>query len=118
MRAATKKRIRELGYSDYDEYLRSPHWIDLRRRWIAKGFPWACFCCGGTNRLVLHHASYDRLGAERLTDLVCLCWSCHRGLHNFAKHHRVKLTHAHFAYKAFKEGRPFRRERKRRRRKR
>lgn len=28
-------------------------------------------------RLEVHHRTYERLGAERDTDLVALCWCCH-----------------------------------------
>lgn len=33
--------------------------------------------------LVVHHENYPPWGTEKLADLVCLCQTCHDGLHGF-----------------------------------
>jgi hypothetical protein len=114
MRADTRKRIRQLGYASYDEYLRSAHWRDLRARYVAKFGPLECFVCGTPVSVQLHHCTYERIGCELLIDVVPMCRSHHRGLHNFCKHHRVSLIEAHISFKAFTEGAPFKRYKKRR----
>jgi hypothetical protein len=74
------RRLNELGYASYDEYLRSTHWKQLRethREWA--GEP-TCFC-GKTEGLQLHHLTYERLGAEEMDDLRWLCKACHGMVH-------------------------------------
>ena len=68
------------GRERYMLYLRSNAWKRLKRRIIAKrgGF---CQDCGSKKELQLHHLNYERLGAERGTDLRLLCKSCHEKTH-------------------------------------
>ncbi len=40
-----------------------------------------CQACGGAERLEVHHLTYERLGYERLTDLMVLCHACHAEAH-------------------------------------
>lgn len=37
--------------------------------------------CGATEGLQLHHMTYERIGAEELTDLIPLCETCHNIVH-------------------------------------
>lgn len=37
--------------------------------------------CGETERLQLHHMTYERVGAEELSDLMWLCKTCHAMVH-------------------------------------
>ena len=64
----------------YLDYLRSPEWKAKRRRAIERAGH-ACEICGKTGRLEVHHTTYERLGKERLSDLVVVCRSCHRWVH-------------------------------------
>lgn len=68
---------------DYDTYLRSPHWQDVRRRYWGSEEPHlAKECiCGETENLQLHHMTYERVGRERLEDLTPLCPTCHNMIH-------------------------------------
>lgn len=69
-----------LGFQRYAEYLASPHWRDVKRRYRASNRPQRCVC--GAAGSQLHHLTYQRLGAERLTDLELLCEVCHRRVHD------------------------------------
>lgn len=65
----------------YQEYLTSVRWRRRRhaRLQMAKG---KCERCGAVVRFTdVHHVHYDRLGAERDSDLEVLCRDCHK------KHH-------------------------------
>lgn len=73
----------------YRVYMDSAPWRARRRGWY---FEWlarygtapACLACGQVwtvRRGDLHHASYDRLGAEAFTDLLPLCRADHTRLH-------------------------------------
>lgn len=55
----------------------SAAWKSKRAKIIARE---KCRCrhCHRSGRLEVHHLNYDRLGHERLSDLVALCPKCHR----------------------------------------
>lgn len=75
--ANLQRGLRLLGCRSYGEYLRSPHWRRLVRKWRKK----ACEYCGSKTRLCLHHRTYVNLGAELRSDLKTLCETCHRAEH-------------------------------------
>lgn len=78
--APTFEQLRAAGFVDYVGYLRSPHWLKVRRRYFSR-HPRECASCGARQRVELHHARYDHLGRERDRDLVPLCAGCHRDAH-------------------------------------
>lgn len=71
-------RVRDLGYESYAAYLCSGHWKDVRRRYSESDRPQDCKC--GRPGTQLHHLTYERLGAEEMTDLEAMCKGCHRAL--------------------------------------
>jgi 5-methylcytosine-specific restriction endonuclease McrA len=65
---------------DYRKYLRGAWW--RKRRLIAlRRAGWCCQKCGSGIALEVHHKTYERLYAEKDSDLRVLCYSCHRGKH-------------------------------------
>lgn len=74
------RRLRQLGYGDYRDYLLSPAWSDVKRRYRQSDLPQMCGC-GATTELEMHHKTYERVGEERLEDLAPMCSPCHRVLH-------------------------------------
>jgi len=65
---------------DYKSYLQSPEWE--RRRQAA--FDYAdhrCQVCYSNIKIQAHHRTYERLGAERPSDLTVLCDDCHAKYH-------------------------------------
>lgn len=87
------QRLRKLGYATYDEYLSSPHWLRLRELYRHSGRPQACIC-GEAESLHLHHITYDRVGAEELTDLIALCPGCHTAIHELERRGEISLDPA------------------------
>src|SRR3954468_7286483 len=75
--------------ASYDAYINSRAWSHKRKHWYAAwltaaGVEPCCLVCGRRWTLNAghgHHATYDRLGAESLGDLVPLCRRDHRTLH-------------------------------------
>ena len=65
----------------YVAYLRSEHWLELRKR-ILKERGRQCESCG-TKRgpIDLHHLTYARIGREKHWDLLVLCRACHEQRH-------------------------------------
>jgi hypothetical protein len=64
----------------YNEYLKSKHWLLLRKKYITKDT--VCALCKERNSpLQLHHLNYTNLGNEKRNDLVVLCSTCHKLIH-------------------------------------
>jgi hypothetical protein len=68
---------------DYDAYLRSAAW-EIRRTFALEYYGARCCLCPATTSLQVHHRTYERIGAERLTDLIVLCRPCHARFHDKA----------------------------------
>lgn len=77
-------KITELGFGSYDEYLQSEHWQRFRKKFFkAKKIKKTCYLCRKSNWDVeLHHRTYERLGKERLNDVIPVCRRHHEQLHN------------------------------------
>lgn len=87
-------RLVRLGYRNYDEYLRSPHWAKVRAGYAASPtLPQDCIC-GEAERLQLHHTTYERIGAEDLSDLTPLCPTCHAMIHTLEARGEIGLDFA------------------------
>jgi hypothetical protein len=72
----------------YAVYLRSPLWRLRRRIWIAQARG-RCEQCGRRWRqLTIHHLTYQRLGHERRSDVMVLCWGCHQTEHGVRRRRR------------------------------
>jgi len=70
---------------EYTKYIRSDAWKAKCKLYWLKNGAW-CKACGRTDHLHVHHMTYDHLRREPLTDLVGLCYACHREVH---KLHRM-----------------------------
>jgi 5-methylcytosine-specific restriction endonuclease McrA len=78
------------GYSshtvEYERHLNSPRWRQLRSVVLQRD-GYACAACGWGDvhamgkGLDVHHTTYQRLGCERLDDLISLCVECHHSEH-------------------------------------
>lgn len=75
----------------YGEYLRTAHWQRVRTLALEQAGH-ACDLCGHTDRLEVHHRTYERLGFERQSDLIVLCHDCHRDHHNALTLRAIRAT--------------------------
>lgn len=78
-----KKATPKLGSLEYRTYLASSQWKEKRKAVITRCRGWCeqCLKAGLHNKMAdVHHLTYERLGDERLTDLMAVCESCHRAL--------------------------------------
>lgn len=66
---------------NYKVYLQGEHWKLMRRLRLEVDTE-QCTVCGSKNQLNVHHKTYDRIGAEKLSDLITLCQECHAKYHN------------------------------------
>jgi uncharacterized protein YlaI len=65
----------------YTDYLMTGHWRRAREHAI-KLADGKCSICQSTYRLNVHHLHYRSLWRERANDVVVLCETCHRRIHN------------------------------------
>ncbi len=71
-----------MSYDTYLAYLNSDHWRSTKLKAFAKvGF--RCQCCGTKKRIEGHHLIYRTpLSAGLVDDVLPMCESCHKILHN------------------------------------
>lgn len=80
---ASDERRAELRSMPYSAYLVSPEWRQVR--WYAlTAAAFRCRLCARRAEHV-HHATYDRRGAELPEDVVALCADCHEQFHGVAR---------------------------------
>lgn len=78
---------------EYKIYMKSKEWQTKKQeRMEIDNF--SCVMCGRSKEhcksLQVHHITYCRLGNENaLTDLVVLCGSCHKKIHNYYNRRRT-----------------------------
>lgn len=74
-------RARFDDWRDYHRrYMESAQWKKLRAAVLERDNN-ECQACGSTETLQCHHNTYERLGAENMSDLVTLCTRCHTNHH-------------------------------------
>jgi hypothetical protein len=79
------KRLKELRYMPYKDYLKSSEWQERRIRHL-KSAGFRCQVCNnGGIRLDVHHRTYERRGEEFFKDLIVLCENCHELFHREGK---------------------------------
>ena len=67
---------------NYKEYINSEAWAQIR--WCKlREVGYKCEECGRKWELDVHHLTYERLGNERMDDLIVLCVRCHGDLHYY-----------------------------------
>jgi restriction endonuclease Mrr len=76
--AVAPERLAELRAMRYQLYLRTPEWRRTRAAALLRAGNACSLDETHTNDLEVHHRTYERLGAELVTDLVVLCHSCHQ----------------------------------------
>jgi len=77
----TPERLAELKAMPYKDYLRTPEWY-RRRAVVLKFAAGRCqMCYSDKGPLNVHHRTYERRGAELLSDTILLCESCHALFH-------------------------------------
>jgi hypothetical protein len=78
------------SHINYKAYRKSEEWHLLRKRY-AEAYP-NCQCLGcDSPQWRMHHVTYERIGAERLADLIPLCDDCHSKVHDYHRKTRTPL---------------------------
>lgn len=85
-------RLETLGMN-YEEYLMSQHWQDIRNKALKRKNYQKCECCSEVNNLHLHHSSYKWLGDSKneLRTLNSFCDHHHKYIHELAKRYNISV---------------------------
>lgn len=80
------KQMAAIGHrrQEYVLYLRSAHWL-LFRMSVLSTRGHQCEQCGNSERIELHHKTYERIGRELPQDVIVLCRACHRAEHGIKR---------------------------------
>jgi hypothetical protein len=70
---------------NYHDYLNTEHWKETSRNAKERAGNRCQVCNSRSERLNVHHRTYERKGFERPEDLICLCESCHGIFHKNSK---------------------------------
>jgi hypothetical protein len=69
---------------EYQLFINGPIWARIRKRFLELHASSICTGCRTTSLLDVHHLTYTRFGgAELPSDLMALCRTCHREVHDF-----------------------------------
>lgn len=83
----------------YEEYLRSPHWAEIKAKAAKRSYYSQCLACQSTDRINLHHKNYRFIGTHReMTEIIPLCADCHVRIHDLAKRENISVTKATSRY--------------------
>jgi len=75
---------------EWEAYLLSQHWTDLRQQKFAEAGK-ACKSCNGKNDIQCHHIRYKNFTDCTTADLIVLCEDCHKVLHAAIKVYKLKI---------------------------
>ena len=83
-RKSDRESKRAEWFEWYNEYLKSPQWLE-KRALVLKNANGICQGCGKRRAAHAHHLTYERVGNEMLFDLVAVCKPCHRIIHQMGE---------------------------------
>lgn len=81
-------------WRQYNQYLRSQHWHDMRKKVIERDGE-VCQACLRNKATQVHHLSYalyQQLGRSAAFELVAICYSCHCAIHPQLAESQRKLS--------------------------
>ncbi len=70
------------GTVNHRLYIHSPDWAERKRQYFSRHRR-KCARCPSTERIQLHHKTYENLGMEKDEDLEPLCEDCHNMHHGY-----------------------------------
>lgn len=77
--------------TQYNLYMASPFWL-VKRAICLSAENHRCASCEKRGRLTVHHITYERMFRELPSDLMALCWKCHKKAESFSKGKKPRPT--------------------------
>jgi hypothetical protein len=88
-------QLRDKGYEDYQEFLKSDFWKELKEKLKQKPFYQKCSCCGNKEEIELHHINYkDILNSSSERFIFPVCRDCHQKIHNISREQNISFKNA------------------------
>jgi hypothetical protein len=72
-----RARIDELREMPYEEYLRTPEWMETQRAALKRAGNRCQICRSEEASPNVYHTSYENLGCEQESDVIALCEACY-----------------------------------------
>ena len=79
-----------MSAEDKLKHMQGEYWANLKALKI-EFTQHRCELCFSPNHLHLHHLTYQRLGCERVDDVVLLCYTCHQLQHDHYGYDRLTI---------------------------
>jgi primosomal protein N'' len=76
-----QKQVQKLKEMPYTDYLKTSHWLNLKKKAIKKAKNKCQKCSKSGVTLHVHHLTYERRGEEKMSDLLVVCKPCHEAIH-------------------------------------
>lgn len=80
LKESEENRLRQVWFSEYNKYLRSPEWRQKRDLALKRDGFW-CQGCHQQKATQAHHLTYEHVFQEFLFELISVCDDCHKRLH-------------------------------------
>lgn len=75
-----QERLHQLKIMPYQEYLQTEEWKETRLKALKRA-DFKCQVCNKSDKLNVHHRTYENRGNEQNKDLTVLCEDCHKLYH-------------------------------------
>jgi uncharacterized protein YlaI len=96
--AFTKRNriLKTNGFEDYQEYLKSDLWKQIKKKACFKKEFLNCHICLSEKSINLHHTKYSRnMNKPILSGLIALCTGCHDKVHKYSRLRNVSFKSAY-----------------------
>jgi hypothetical protein len=87
----------------YQAYINSPIWRKKVEEYFSRHRR-RCWLCGTTDKIQLHHQTYENMGREEDSDLLPVCETHHRAIHEYHRQYGGVLADASVALKRILRG--------------
>ena len=90
-----RHRAVRLGGMEYEAYLKSDEWLQIKAKAATRPYYQQCLKCGSTENLNLHHQTYIYIGTKTpMKELIALCGDCHVQVHRIARDQNIPVRKA------------------------
>lgn len=79
-------QLNDYGFTSYQDFLKSEFWQVMKAKLKIKPYFKKCYCCGGEDRIELHHFKYkDIVDGSSAKNIAPTCRGCHEKIHQLSR---------------------------------